>query len=205
VNFDPDAPLVGPVDIALRFPRGEQAVIVEDKLDQTDPGRRNRRKILLLEAGDQQERARIHLHPRGAQLVIAALGEQRQGEGRGGIGRHGQTGEMQLAGGDQGGDAPVQVVSDPGVGLLSRGELAKGGMGMGVDQAGYGREPPGIDHHLGRVGETVADLADQAIGDIDGVGLPYRVVEVTGRQRPDVLDEPGVALRTHARPPEAVP
>lgn len=86
---------------------------------------------------------------------------------------------MELPGRDERGDAAVHVMRDPGERILRRGEIAEGRMGVGVDQAGDGGHPAGIGDDIGTLVEPVAGRPDDAIFDIDGIGIAQRVFQIS--------------------------
>src|SRR4029079_11630935 len=91
----------------------------------------------------------------------------------------GPAGHVNLAGGDHGGDAAMQVAVDPVELVLPRRPVAGNGMDVAVDQAGGNRGAVGVDDGGGAVGVDVleaADGCDLAVLGHDGVRVQDRLL-----------------------------
>src|SRR5262249_43467372 len=92
-----------------------------------------------------------------------------------------------LAGGDDAGDSPVQIVADPVRRILRGRVLAEARVGVGVDQPRAHRAAPGVDDDLG-VLRGAADLADDPVLDEERLCVADGLLGIAGDQTPDVLD-----------------
>ena len=64
-------------------------------------------------------------------------------------------------------------------------------MGVRVDEARHRGDPAGVDHDVGGAADPGADLADQPVLYIDGVGGPHGPDVITRHERADVVNEAG--------------
>ena len=131
----------------------------------------------------------MNFHAGWPQIVVAALGHNRHGKGRSRIRRQRQSRQMQLAGGDQGGDAAVHIVGNPRERVLSRRIFADGWMRVGIDQPRNRRDAVGVDGVISGLGQTLADGSNNTVVDEDGIRLAQRVLELASHQGADILDE----------------
>src|SRR5262249_52746821 len=100
-------------------------------------------------------------------------------------------GQMDLAGGNHGGDTAVQEAVDPIQLALPWSPVAEDRVDVAVDQAGDEDRPLGIDHGVRSFAVDLlrlADGGDLAIHADDRVGIEDRLSEVAGQEEPDIAD-----------------
>ena len=176
--------------------RRDQRHVVVGGLHRAEPGLRQPHAVLgklgeirLVEAGLENDRARVYPHAARAIGGEAALRGERQRLDAGDIAR--AAGDVDLGGRDRGGHAAMQVAFQVADRALARGIIAEGDVDMGVDQAGDRGGLVGIDDdigalHLARAGRAGGD--DTAVLHEDRVALDERPMPVAGNDAAEIDD-----------------
>ena len=146
-------------------------------------------EVLLGQALLQDHGAAVDLHAGGTGVLEGLVGEDSHALGADGI--LGTAGHMALTGGDDGGDAAVQLSLNEADGLLTMTVVAHGDMDMGIEQAGSHGGTGSVDDLVGlhAAGDSLAaDSRDLAVDNNDGVALSDRLCDVTGQDLANVLN-----------------
>ena len=176
---------------ADHLPRGRAVLDAAeaDFAEQLDAGRGQLLEIVLDHLAFDHRRAGVHLHAAGAQRPERALRKNRHRLQPDDVA--GTAGHVDLAGGNHGGDAAMEVAVDPADLVLPRRPVAGDGMDVAVDQARRDGGAVGVDDRGGALGVDVleaADRSDLAVLGHDRIAVQDRLLQRPRQQQPDIAD-----------------
>ena len=194
VDFHLDAALVAPAHIPQRFvaqlfvtSAGQRIEdeLGEDRADGPEPV-----EVLLGHARHQDHRAGVYLGPAPAH----PSGRRGRDHGQRGHQLRGEIlviepGHVQLARGDHGGGAAMDVVADPALRVLRRRPFAEHGVDVTVDQARHHGGAAGVEHAVGLDGVRRIECGNPAVADEQRLHRRLRPRDVAGEELADILDE----------------